>query len=471
MLTQRIRLCMFADDVVLLAQSLEDAQGMCDAADAYSRKWRLWFNTKRGKSEVCVFTPGRRRAAFAPDRTLTLGTRELLFTSEYKYLGMATSARDLVAPHVRMRAHNYRRAVNYRVVRHGHTHHTPLPVSIRALMSRLYCSTGLEYALGVWGPCVPAGKLRELEKLQTDAARKVLWAGRLPTSAAVRSELGWIPMRRRIQEMQLRFYARIRRMAPTRLPRMVFEARVRQEQWVQLRPTEWIRQLHTASEELGVPLDHETVTLRPRNPRGGDAWHSLVAQACHSRAVQDFEDAVETSPSTVALATFSHTIELRPYLSGSARPDMRPTRAQLQLRMGCATLRGAGNRHARPPVVNPDALPGLQRCCSACYRQTGHVVRESELHVVTDCVAYNRERDAIRAAAEAIHVPWSGETLGRMVFGDLSGRRLLVENEINPRDVSTVDVIRGINQLLVRITSKVVRDSEDRWRREVLRDF
>ena len=44
-----VRLLMYADDIVLLAESRKDLQEMLDIVTSYSKKWRFRVNPKKGK--------------------------------------------------------------------------------------------------------------------------------------------------------------------------------------------------------------------------------------------------------------------------------------------------------------------------------------------------------------------------------------------------------------------------------------
>ena len=52
---RRVRLLLYADDIVLLAESQRDLQRMLDVVTEYSRQWRFRVNPKKGKSEVMLF--------------------------------------------------------------------------------------------------------------------------------------------------------------------------------------------------------------------------------------------------------------------------------------------------------------------------------------------------------------------------------------------------------------------------------
>ena len=46
---RRVRLLLYADDIVLLAESAEDLQNMLDIVTKYSRQWRFRVNPKKGQ--------------------------------------------------------------------------------------------------------------------------------------------------------------------------------------------------------------------------------------------------------------------------------------------------------------------------------------------------------------------------------------------------------------------------------------
>ena len=48
---RKVCLLMYADDIVLLAETAEDLQNMLDVVTEYARKWRFKLNTKKGKSD------------------------------------------------------------------------------------------------------------------------------------------------------------------------------------------------------------------------------------------------------------------------------------------------------------------------------------------------------------------------------------------------------------------------------------
>ena len=77
---RRVRLLMYADDIVLLAESARDLQNM----PAYSKRWRFRLNPKKAKSEVMIFGRKPRNK----NRKWYLAGEEVGETCMYKYLGI-----------------------------------------------------------------------------------------------------------------------------------------------------------------------------------------------------------------------------------------------------------------------------------------------------------------------------------------------------------------------------------------------
>jgi len=81
---RRVRLLLYADDIVLLAESASDLQKMLDVVTAYSIQWRFRVNPKKGKSEVMLFGRKPRNR----NRKWWLAGVEIGETEVYKYLGV-----------------------------------------------------------------------------------------------------------------------------------------------------------------------------------------------------------------------------------------------------------------------------------------------------------------------------------------------------------------------------------------------
>ena len=80
---KRISLLLYADDIVLLAESEHDLQSMLNCLLAWCQKWRLSVND--AKSEIIHFR-GVKKAVTQSE--FKIGTKPLKVVPKYKYLGI-----------------------------------------------------------------------------------------------------------------------------------------------------------------------------------------------------------------------------------------------------------------------------------------------------------------------------------------------------------------------------------------------
>jgi hypothetical protein len=77
MFGRRVSVLLYADDIVLVAESGPALQQMLDCAHAYAAKWRFRFNAKAGKSDVVVVRPPSASDSDAePQRLFHLGPNQ-----------------------------------------------------------------------------------------------------------------------------------------------------------------------------------------------------------------------------------------------------------------------------------------------------------------------------------------------------------------------------------------------------------
>ena len=79
----RVTVLMYADDIVILAESPEDLQRALDAATAWARSWRFQFGIGPEKSAVMVVHPTRARVP-----VFRLADALLPLVTSYRYLGV-----------------------------------------------------------------------------------------------------------------------------------------------------------------------------------------------------------------------------------------------------------------------------------------------------------------------------------------------------------------------------------------------
>ena len=88
---------LYADDVVIPADSESDLQASLDAVSEWGRKWRFTFSISPTKSAVMIFGPRTR----IPPCAVTLAGSSLPIVQEYTYLGVVLTSSLSWLPHVR----------------------------------------------------------------------------------------------------------------------------------------------------------------------------------------------------------------------------------------------------------------------------------------------------------------------------------------------------------------------------------
>ena len=92
----RVSLLMYADDMVLLADSREGLQRSIDAAFEFSRRWRFLFNVGKDKTEIMVFHgkgASSKRKKKEVEGGWKLGGKKIGIVLKYVYLGVGVDSK------------------------------------------------------------------------------------------------------------------------------------------------------------------------------------------------------------------------------------------------------------------------------------------------------------------------------------------------------------------------------------------
>ena len=173
----RINVLLFADDLVLIADSEKELQYLLDIAFNYSVKWRFRFNV--AKSKVVVFKGGKNEQRV---RTFFLGLQELERVEIIKYLGVDFES-NLSWNHTKNRLAKKAKA-RLAIVTRAMIEGISLEAA-EALWGSLIRPI-LEYGSDVWG----RGNWFEAEQIQREVGRKVLGVScKVANEVRVRDEL------------------------------------------------------------------------------------------------------------------------------------------------------------------------------------------------------------------------------------------------------------------------------------------
>ena len=204
----QFNIILFADDIVLMAESEQELQKLLNAVFEYSERWRFKWNGS--KSKVMHFGPHKSNAQ---DQFL-LGSHVLEMVKSFKYLGV-----DL-QENLSWAGTKKRFALKAK---------SRSPMVLKAMLEGLSVSTGiklwetmvrptLEYATEIWG----VGNWPEAEVIQQRVGKMLLGVSKMTAKEVVRGELGWMSLSARREIKVLKYWGRILNMDDSRLVKQVY---------------------------------------------------------------------------------------------------------------------------------------------------------------------------------------------------------------------------------------------------------
>ena len=233
---------LYADDVVLLADSVEDLQGLIDIVDRFCRKWRMEINLKKSEVMVVRAYPWRcaacaRRAddaAYAArceeretDDAANAARcvlcspwecrgRALNVVRKYKYLGVWFSEDLKWDEHIDAivaKASNRTETLS-RVLRNSR-----LPARAKTLVWLAQVRPLLEYGCEIWS--ANTSQLKRLESIQQAAGKTLFRLNAKTNRHAVRALMGVPPIHFRHEQARLKYIVKVLMMCKSRLARQV----------------------------------------------------------------------------------------------------------------------------------------------------------------------------------------------------------------------------------------------------------
>jgi reverse transcriptase-like protein len=218
---RKVGILLYADDIVLIAESAEQLQQMLDCTSEYATRWQFRFNTKAGKSDVVVMP-----LAAAGDHQFRMGDGVLNISQEYKYLGveMGRTGQGCWTNYLERaerKAMAAMQALTYSVVAGS----KPLWVSTATHLFKTLVRPILEYGGAIYGPMCSEAALATLERVQVRFGRRVLHLQQAIPGEYIRRELGLESMKERVLVASLRFFDHLASMPDERLAGHVFRGR------------------------------------------------------------------------------------------------------------------------------------------------------------------------------------------------------------------------------------------------------
>jgi len=355
-----VSLLLFADDIVLVAESERMLQKMLDVVYGYCRKDRFRFNKE--KSNVMVF--GKR--SNKDRKKFYLGESELRIVDFYKYLGLVLDKNFSWKEHLEKildRARKRLKALCGHGLREG--------ISARALLRgwQVLVRPVVEYGAEIWGE----KKWEEGEKLQLEMGRRVLGVSGMTTREVIQGELGLEKMSSRRKILRLRFWYKLINMEKSRLVYQVYKQR--REEFIKGRMRDkrnWCYWTWYYLREL--QLEHiwsnETVEL-------GENFDGLVRKLIKKKEEDEWREKMNKKAKLRLYRKLKNRLVLEDYVVDL---DRAKSRELTMLRGGTNRLRIEIGRWSQERVE--------QRICKVCLRDEV----EDETHFLLTCPMYWSER-------------------------------------------------------------------------------
>ena len=193
----RLPLLMFADDLVLLADSNTGLQRSLDILAEYCQKWHIKVNQE--KTKVVVFS----RSRYPQNYSFSIDESILGITNEYKYLGLLLQRNGTYKKAATTLAGQANKALFSLMSKASHLHY-PKPALLGHLFDSLVRPI-LEYASEIWG----GNLVKEIEQVHRRFCKFALGLPQSATNLAIYGELGRFPLEIRRNAIIIKFWLRL----------------------------------------------------------------------------------------------------------------------------------------------------------------------------------------------------------------------------------------------------------------------
>ena len=384
---------LYADDIVLMADSADKLQEMIDEVGKFCAEWRLSLNAK--KSKVMVVAPnghkdGGPEKSHDDEPTYTFRGKPLEVVTEYKYLGVIFTNKLLWDRHIAMIVDKGKKALQTQRCLFAQRQ---LPMKIKRLTFTAMVRSKLEYASQVW--CANTKQAAALESIQHTGCVWMLRVNSKTSRIALRKILGLPSLLARRDMLRLFYVGILLSKSLDTWPRHCFTTEpspinkvigISQSHWIfQFRNLLNANELQDSYETV---LEHARVwsgVLQNYSPPSGELitpvkdWRSSVRKAIADREVKLFRDAAGSQPTLEILASSTDSA-LERAVNLINRSSNHANWIRIRLLAGTSSLNSTmakitrGQRQARCPVCEKD-IETVVHFLRKCSGQSSHDAR------------------------------------------------------------------------------------------------
>lgn len=261
-----IKVLLYADDLVLLADSASQLQSMIDALHDYCHKWCLNINLT--KSKVVVFRSGTR---ISSNLAWFYGNEQIEIVNEYKYLGINLTYNLSYKKHLDAKLVSAKTAINASWL--SYMHNPQIKLSNKMKIFDSAAKSIMFYGSQVWG----YERYEQVEKLFRFFIKKILYLPKNTPNYMLHLETRLTTQFIQTLKLHFGYIAKVFNYPRSRLPRLLAEESV-------LQNTFWVRKWRTLciQHEFNFNFDFESATLRTQQ----DNFLRVLSQKEHEKHLE-----------------------------------------------------------------------------------------------------------------------------------------------------------------------------------------
>ena len=350
---RKLTILLYADDVVLLADTEPELQAILNKVSEWGKKWRIKFNNS--KSKIVHFRP----------KSVPLTTYEFLLSgcvtekvSKYKYLGVIFDQHLDYKVTAETLAGAGGRALGAILAKYKKLNGLGYSTFTK-LYNACVCPI-LDYASGVWG----AKEYDKIDHVQNRAIRAFLGVHNFAPNLGIQGDMGWTHSSVRRKVNIVRVWNNLVNMNSNRLTKKVFQWDLEQQ------TKAWAADVKVLFSKLNMVDVFQNKLPCPTE----QIWALL-----HEAKCCEWKNSLTNYPKLRTYVKFKEIFCIEPYVSTNMNRKYRSILAQLRI----GTL---------PLEIETGRWKGVEierRTCQLC--NSGSV--EDEYHFLFECVFYVFERN------------------------------------------------------------------------------
>jgi hypothetical protein len=348
-----LNMLLYADDMVLLADSEIDLQVLLTELHSWCNKWRLKVNEQ--KSKIVHFRGNRQKYTHFNFKYADVFLEKV---SVYKYLGIILDENMNFNSCTNTLAGSAGRALGGVISKFKALKNVRFET-----FTKLYESGVIpvaHYAAGVWGYVKGNG----IDLVQNRAVRYYLGVHKRAPNAAIMAEMGWLNSKYHRYICMLRYWNKMLDMDENRLTRKIFEI-----DYLNCM-NNWSYEVRTILEKIGLLNIFETKTKCNLELAGSKFKENMLAT---------WHQEIRNKPKLRTYVKFKRNIETETYVKSFLGRQNRSLLAQF--RIGILPLKIETGRFTNTPL---DA-----RICNLCNLNE----IENEMHFLCSCPLYQISRN------------------------------------------------------------------------------